>query len=257
MVFFVQRSSIFCASALYYNFQDGVCLSSRKNWTFISHFILFFKENTSKMSLVAYGDSDDGSSDSEGEENTDIPSKNSSFSAGECSTSTAQSEQETVPSTSTASQDISMTNSGKRSSLSSLLPKPNKLGNATAVIKSNFSSLNAQVLDDDEDEIVEVEEEYVPLSQIKKDKKTPVSETNEEQKSVGSLFSRMPAPWSVGAGISLGKKRESGDDEDDKSRKRKQPVRIVAPTINEVSTRKLLSTQAQWSIQKIGGAMLA
>lgn len=186
------------------------------------------------MSLVAYGDSDNGSSDSEGEENTNFPPKTSSFSAGESSTSSAEREQETAPSTSTASEDVPLTNSGKRSRLSSFLPKPNNSGNATAVLRSNFSTLDTKILDDDEDEIVEIEEEYVPLSQIKKDKKTPVSETKEEQKSVGSLFSRMPSPWSFGAGISLGKKKESGDDGDDKNRKRKQPVRIVAPTISEV-----------------------
>ena len=186
------------------------------------------------MSLVAYGDSDDGSSDSEGEENTNFPPKTSSFSVEESTSSSAELVQEAAPSPSKASEDVPLINSGKRSRLSSLLPKPNNPENATTVVRTNFSSLDPQNFEEDEDEILEVEEEYVPLSEIKKAKKIPVSETNEEQKSVGSLFSRMPSPWSFGAGISLGKKKESSEGGGNKNKKGKQPVRIVAPTISQV-----------------------
>jgi hypothetical protein len=194
------------------------------------------------MSLVAYGDSDDGSSDSDGEETTSFPLKTSSVpstSSSVLSSTSAEHVQETIHSTATASGDASSTNTGKRSSLSSLLPKPSNQDNATSIARSDFNA-QSSTFDashyDDEDEIIEVEEEYVPLSQIKKNKKTLNTEKNKAQKSVGSLFSRMPSPWSLGAGISLGRKNETIAEGEghDKNRKGKQPVRIVAPTISQV-----------------------
>lgn len=182
------------------------------------------------MSLVAYGDSDDGSSDSEVEETTKTPSKNVTL-------KTIEDDQKAInPQAVDTTQHASPTE--KRSKLSSLLPKPHN-SSETAVV---YSEPQRQLLDlkalqeDNDDEIIEVEEEYVPLSQIKKNNDKPTVEKTTQQKSVGSLFSRMPSPWSVGVGISLGKKRGASDDvQASSSKKGKHPVRIAAPTLVDVS----------------------
>lgn len=184
------------------------------------------------MSLVAYGDSDDGSSDSEAEETIQTQPKK------ETPTNLTDNETtENANSDSTTTQVPSIPES--RSKLSSLLPKPHNSSETTVIYTEPEKKLvNFKVLqDDDDDEIVEIEEEYIPLSELKKKSdKTPVEKT-EEQKSVGSLFSRMPSPWSVGVGISLGKKRDASDGIESgiASKKGKQPVRIAAPTLVDVS----------------------
>lgn len=180
------------------------------------------------MSLVAYGDSDDGSSDSEGEETTQSQPK----------TQTLKDIKRTGHSNSDSTTKTPSLPEG-RSKLSSLLPKPQNSSETTVVYTEPEKKLpNFKVLqEDDEDEIIEVEEEYIPLSELKKKSNKVSVEKTEEQKSVGSLFSRMPSPWSVGVGISLGKKRGAVDDVQSGivSKKGKQPVRIAAPSLADVS----------------------
>ena len=191
----------------------------------------FSKLLPASMSLVAYVDSDDGSSDNEAEESS-LDAKTSATAIENVREAKHDSELKPSPSIE------------KRSKLSALLlPKPRKSPENTVIMKlepqPKLWGLKSMGDIEDEDEIIEVEEEYVPLSQIKKNKETPTVKKTEEQKSVGSLFSRMPSPWSLGIGITLGTERGSSDDGDvgtrvKGSKKGKHPVRIAAPSIVKV-----------------------
>ena len=124
--------------------------------------------------------------------------------------------------------------SDRKSALSSILPKPKNLSN---IEKENTSGqtipynktppLGLEKMLEDE-EILEIEEEYEPIA---KRAKVTKSEVDNKPKSVGSLFSLLPAPWK--SENTWQKKKESkistaGD------KRSKQPIKIAIPTAPKV-----------------------
>ena len=180
------------------------------------------------MSLVAY-DSSDEESDEEVQNHQDDVKKPLLASEGK---DPAEGKGLILPSpkqTSTLSSSPD-----RKSALSSILPKPK---NVISIEKENTSGPtipydktppdSSETMLDDE-EILEIEDEYEPIA---KRAKVTKSEVDNKPKSVGSLFSLLPAPWQ--AENSWQKKKESkistaGD------RRSKQPVKIAIPTAPKV-----------------------
>ena len=210
------------------------------------------------MSLVAYGSSDEESDASDSEE-----AQNSGVSGGVAANDYqddgkelffAKGAEETLgekgfilPS---PKQTNEISNSvGRKTGLSSLLPKPQNTNRSekesTSIQDTSLSEKPSfrMVGVDDDDEILEIEEEYEPL--VKRTKRVASSEAVDKPKSVGTLFSLLPAPWQAAntwqKGGEYKKKTRSSGAED---RKMKQPIKIAIPTAPKVRGH-------QWSNIKI------
>lgn len=205
------------------------------------------------MSLVAYGSSDEESdtSDSEEAQNSGVSrgvgandhqddAKELSFTKG--AIEPAEGKGLVLPS---PKQTNEISNSvGRKTGLSSLLPKPkntNSLGKEgtsdqdTSLGKKPSFSLEGMAGSDDDDEILEIEEEYEPL--IKRAKRVASSEADDKPKSVGSLFSLLPAPWQAANTWQKGgehEKKTSSKRSGAEERKTKQPIKIAIPTAPKV-----------------------
>lgn len=206
------------------------------------------------MSLVAYGSSDEESdtSDSEEAQNSGVSrgvgandhqddAKEISFTKG--AIESAEQKGLALPS---PKQMNEISNSvGRKTGLSSLLPKPkntNSLGKEgtsdqdTSLGKKPSFGLEAMAGNDgDDDEIIEIEEEYEPL--IKRAKRVASSEADDKPKSVGSLFSLLPAPWQAANTWQKGgehEKKTSSKRSGAEERKTKQPIKIAIPTAPKV-----------------------
>lgn len=123
----------------------------------------------------------------------------------------------------------------RKSALSSILPKPKNVSNiekentSGSTIPYDKKPPNSSETMLEDEEILEIEDEYEPIA--KRAKKVTKSEVDNKPKSVGSLFSLLPAPWQ--AENTWQKKKESktstaGD------RTSKQPIKIVIPTAPKV-----------------------
>ncbi|EDO32056.1 predicted protein [Nematostella vectensis] len=185
------------------------------------------------MSLVAYGASDD-ESDSDNQE--EFSSGNAKEPSNQQSTSSKFEEKGTPA-------NVGEKNTLQKSGFAAKLPPPKVTVKRTATHLSSLASLLPKPKNEsvrpsfpdtqpgpagldlgEEDDIIEIEEEYVSLSMTKK--KSDVKDTAEDSKSIGSLFSRMPKPWSWQSSVSLGKKSDSGAEV--ASSKAKQTVKISA-----------------------------
>lgn len=125
--------------------------------------------------------------------------------------------------------------SDRKSALSSILPKPKNVSNIEKENRSGQTIPGNKTPPDgletmlEDEEILEIEEEYEPIA--KRAKKGTKSEADNKPKSVGSLFSLLPTPWQ--AENTWQKNLESkvstaGD------RKSKQPIKIAIPTAPKV-----------------------
>ena len=182
------------------------------------------------MSLVAYGSSDE-ESDEDVQNHQDDTKKPLLTEEGK---DPAEGKGLVLPSPKQTSKLSSF--SDRKSALSSILPKPKNVGNI-----EEGSGMGKQTIPDnktppvslettlEDEEILEIEEEYEPIA--KRAKKVSNSEVNNKPKSVGSLFSLLPAPWQ--AENTWQKKKESkisaaGD------KRSKQSVKIAIPTAPKV-----------------------
>ena len=206
------------------------------------------------MSLVAYGSSDEESdaSDSEEAQNSGVSrgvaasdhqddAKELSFTKGAIEPAK---EKGLVLSSPKQTNEIS-NSVGRKTGLSSLLPKPKNTNSFENEITSDQDtsfgkkpSFGLEAMagnDDDDDEILEIEEEYEPL--IKRAKRVTSSEADDKPKSVGSLFSLLPAPWQAANTWQKGgeqEKKASSKRSGAEDRKRKQPIKIAIPTVPKV-----------------------
>ena len=179
------------------------------------------------MSLVAYGSSDE-ESDEDVQNHQDDVEKPMLTSEGK---DPAEGKGLVLPSpkqTSTLSSS-----SDRKGALSSILPKPKNIENGNisgqTISYDKTPPDSSEIMLEDE-EILEIEDEYEPIA--KRAKKVTKSEVDNKPKSVGSLFSLLPAPWQ--AENTWQKKKESkistaGD------RRSKQPVKIAIPTAPKVN----------------------
>lgn len=193
------------------------------------------------MSLVAYGSSDEESNASDSEdvdtgvsENITISNRRDGeeeFNFPKEASEPAKEKGLVLPS---PRKPIGVANSvGLKSGLSSFLPKPKNINAKKEELpldeRTSFS-VEAMAGDDD-DEIIDVEEEYEPIA--KRAKKIAPSGGDVKPKSVGSLFSLLPAPWQ--AENTWKKRGELEKNTENKQsgnvdRKRKPPIKIAIPS---------------------------
>lgn len=125
--------------------------------------------------------------------------------------------------------------SDRKSALSSVLPKPKNLANIkeeriseqTIPDDKTFSVSLETMLEDEE--ILEIEEEYEPIA--KRAKKNTNNEVDNKPKSVGTLFSLLPAPWQA---ENTWQKKKENKISTAQDRKSKQPIKIAIPTAPKV-----------------------
>lgn len=181
------------------------------------------------MSLVAYGSSDE-ESDEDVQNHQDDIKKPLLTTEGKVP---AEAKGLILPSPKQTSKLSS--SSDRKSALSSILPKPKNVSNIEKENRSGQTIPGNKTTPDgleamlEDEEILEIEEEYEPIA--KRAKKGTKSEADNKPKSVGSLFSLLPTPWQ--AENTWQKNLESkvstaGD------RKSKQPIKIAIPTAPKV-----------------------
>lgn len=188
------------------------------------------------MSLVAYGSSGDEESDEELQSNQDdvkhpsLISEKSDLGRGKGLVLPKPTQEKNTSNSSTSL-------SGK-TGLSSFLPKPENVSNLEREAVDNHGSSDNKNLPitlegmADDEEILEIEEEYEPIA--KRAKKVDNVDGDEKPKSVGSLFSLLPAPWK--ADSTWQRKKKDGKASVAEDRKLKQPVKISIPTAPKVIT---------------------
>lgn len=199
------------------------------------------------MSLVAYGSSGEESNASDSEdvdtgasENITISNRRNEeeeFNFAKEASEPAKEKGLVLPS---PRKPIGVANSvGLKSGLSSFLPKPKNINTKKEELpldeRISFSVEAMAGDDDDDDEIIDVEEEYEPIA--KRAKKIAPSEGDVKPKSVGSLFSLLPAPWQ--AENTWKKRGELEKNTENKQsgnvdRKRKPPIKIAIPSAPKV-----------------------
>ena len=161
------------------------------------------------MSLVAYGSSGEESDSSDSEEVQSsrvskelIITNNDGQEDGEKLTSTGEGREEenktglVLPSPKQLSETSNSVKSKGSFSLSSFLPKPKNISNRekeSTDTSDEKPSISSSAMMDDEEEILEIEEDYEPI--VKRTKKIQSTEIEDKPKSVGSLFSLLPSPW--------------------------------------------------------------
>ncbi|XP_068693496.1 proline-rich protein PRCC-like [Montipora foliosa] len=197
------------------------------------------------MSLVAYASSDEESNSSDFDENreAEVPNDHGALPKEDEVEEWNIAKEEVKPSKGEdfvlpkPKQSNEISNSlARKTGLASLLPKPQNVDNLereTSGLKdvSRDGKLvpNLETMTEDDEEILEVEEEYEPIS--KRAKKIIKGESDDKPKSVGSLFSLLPAPWQAEnpwqKQDNTKRKTGSGSAED---RKSKQLIKIAIPT---------------------------
>lgn len=179
------------------------------------------------MSLVAYGSSDEESDEDVQKENHQDDVKKPLF------TKEGKDLAKVVLSSPKQTSELSNSSDGKKA-LSPILPKPKNVSNieketksAQAIPDDKTPSVSLQTMLEDE-EILEIEEEYEPIA---KRAKVTKSEVDNKPKSVGSLFSLLPAPWQAENTWQKKKESKMSGAED---RRSKQPIKIAIPTVPKV-----------------------
>lgn len=177
------------------------------------------------MSLVAY-DSSDEESDEDVQNHQDDVKKPLLTSEGKDS---AEGKGVILPS---PKQTSALSSSpDRKSALSSILPKPKNVSNiekentSGQAIPYNKTPANSSEIMLKDEEILEIEDEYEPIA--KRAKKVTKSEVDNKPKSVGSLFSLLPAPWQ---GENTWQKKKESKISTAGDRKSKQPIKIAIPT---------------------------
>ena len=182
------------------------------------------------MSLVAYA-----SSDEESDEEVQTPPDNVEKPAlTEEAKDPTKSKGLVLPS---PKQTTELSNSsGRKTTLSSFLPKPKNVNSIEkertseqAIPEDKTPSFSLETMLEDE-EILEIEEEYEPIAKRAK-KATNNSGVDDKPKSVGSLFSLLPAPWQ--AENTWQKKKDSKMSATEDKRP-KQSIKIAIPTAPKV-----------------------
>ena len=190
------------------------------------------------MSLVAYGSSDE-ESDEEVQDDVEKPSSAKEEKYADKGKGLV------LPSPKQKS-DRSNSSSGK-TALSSFLPKPKNVNNlerenidneAQPVSDNKTFPVSLESLPEDE-EILEIEEEYEPIA--KRAKKVTNSEVGDKPRSVGSLFSLLPAPWK--ADNTWQSRKKDSKTSLAEERKSKQPIKISIPTAPKVKFYTHLCTR--------------
>lgn len=182
------------------------------------------------MSLVAYGSSGDEESDEEVQNNQDDV-KSPSLIVEKRDPGRGKGMVLPNPTQERNISNSSTSLSGK-TRLSSFLPKPKNASNLERGVDSHGFSDNKNLpislegtLDDEE--ILEIEEEYEPIAKRAKKVDSAVG-GGEKLRSVGSLFSLLPAPWKADSTWQTKKKDSKAPVAEDK--KLKQTVKISIPT---------------------------
>lgn len=185
-----------------------------------------------EMSLVAYGSSDE-ESDEDVQNRQDVAEKITSTKEGN---DTSKGKGLVLPSPKPTSQ--SSNSFGRNTALSSILPKPKNANsnvekertNDQAISDDKMPPFSSATMLEDEDEILEIEEEYEPIA--KRAKKVPNSGADDNKpRSVGSLFSLLPAPWQV---ENTWQKKKDSKKSAAENRRSKQPIKIAIPTAPKV-----------------------
>lgn len=207
------------------------------------------------MSLVAYGSSGEESDSSDSEEvqssrvsKEPMITNNDGQEDGEKLTSTGEGREEenktglVLPSPKQRNE-TSVKSKGKREgkgsfSLSSFLPKPKNISNRekeSTDTSDEKPSISSSAMMDDEEEILEIEEDYEPI--VKRTKKIQSSQIEDKPKSVGSLFSLLPSPWQAeNSWLKTANPKVKAKSKQATSEERgsKQPVKIAIPIAPKV-----------------------
>ena len=183
-----------------------------------------------KMSLVAYGCSDEESDEDVQNHQEDV-NKPLLTTEGKVP---AEGKGLILPSPNQTSKLSS--SSDRKSALSSILPKPKNASNTEKentsgqTIPDNKTPPNGlETMLEDDEEILEIEEEYEPIA--KRTKKVTKSEANNKPKSVGSLFSLLPSPWQA---ENTWQNKTESQISAARDRRSKQPIKIAIPTAPKV-----------------------
>ncbi|KAJ7380249.1 hypothetical protein OS493_010964 [Desmophyllum pertusum] len=123
---------------------------------------------------------------------------------------------------------------GRNTALSSILPKPKNANsnvekertNDQAISDDKMPPFSSETMLEDEDEILEIEEEYEPIAKRAK-KVTNSGAHDNKPRSVGSLFSLLPAPWQA---ENTWQKKKDSKKSAAENRRSKQPIKIAIPT---------------------------
>lgn len=203
------------------------------------------------MSLVAYGSSgeESDSSDSEEVQSSRVSKElkitnNDDQEDGEKLTSTGEGREEVnktglvLPSPKQRNETSISVKSKASFSLSSFLPKPKNICNRekdSTDTSDEKPSINSSAMMDDEEEILEIEEDYEPIA--KRSKKIQSTEIEDKPKSVGSLFSLLPSPWQgENSWLKTANPKVKAKSKQTTSEERgsKQPVKIAIPMVPKV-----------------------
>lgn len=204
------------------------------------------------MSLVAYGSSGEESDSSDSEEvqssrvsKEPMITNNDGQEDGEKLTSSGEGREEenkTGLVLQSPKQRNETSNSVKSKgscfSLSSFLPKPKNISNRekeSTDTSDEKPSISSSAMMDDEEEILEIEEDYEPI--VKRTKKIQSSQIEDKPKSVGSLFSLLPSPWQAeNSWLKTANPKVKAKSKQDTSEERgsKQPVKIAIPIAPKV-----------------------
>ena len=203
------------------------------------------------MSLVAYGSSGEESDSSDSEEvqssrvsKEPIIANNDGQEDGEKLTSTEEGREEenetglALPSPKQRNETSNSVKSKGSFSLSSFLPKPKNISNRemeSTDTSDEKPSISSSAMMDDEEEILEIEEDYEPI--VKRTKKIQSSQIEDKPKSVGSLFSLLPSPWQAeNSWLKTANPKVKAKSKQATSEERgsKQPVKIAIPIAPKV-----------------------
>lgn len=198
------------------------------------------------MSLVAYGSSGEESDSSDSEEvqssrvsKEPMITNNDGQEDGEKLTSTGEGREEenktglVLPSPKQRNETSNSVKSKGSFSLSSFLPKPKNISNRekeSTDTSDEKPSISSSAMMDDEEEILEIEEDYEPI--VKRTKKIQSSQIEDKPKSVGSLFSLLPSPWQAeNSWLKTANPKVKAKSKQATSEERgsKQPVKIAIP----------------------------
>lgn len=211
------------------------------------------------MSLVAYGSSGEESDSSDSEEVQSsrvskelIITNNDGQEDGEKLTSTGEGREEenktglVLPSPKQLSETSNSVKSKGSFSLSSFLPKPKNISNRekeSTDTSDEKPSISSSAMMDDEEEILEIEEDYEPI--VKRTKKIQSTEIEDKPKSVGSLFSLLPSPWQAeNSWLKTANPKVKAKSKQTTSEERgsKQPVKIAIPIAPKVRQTEIASS---------------
>ena len=175
------------------------------------------------MSLVAYGSSEEESDSSDHEDLENASSVRNEKSTPQRATKEAEFPNDEIFPVKDKSLVLPSPKNKSNAQLSSAACKDQRTN--STLRKKEKEVLSSSFVQESEDEIIDIEEEYTPLSQ--REEKSTLKQGDMKPKSVGSLFSLLPPPWQSD-------KTWQKKGKDAQQKMPKQPVKISIPSAPQV-----------------------